>query len=528
MAIPIGNLKGSFDFSDVSSYPGTGSTLFDLSAANNDLTNTTLSGTFGGTGQSKYYTFAGGADQFWRNNTGLGVTQLFTASQFMWVRSTDWTDGVGAYRCMSGWGEDIGTGGGQIGIWKQQSASFYPPGASAAMGSGWATTFYPGGLTNNTWMHLGYVVDGTDAKIYLDGVLVGSIPQANSYTTGPTGTTGFISNNTAPYYAPMTLGGLYSNYYPASGFDVAVAEFYDVALSGTQALELFNSQEYRFTGGPPPPPPLPAPIAQYDFSDVASYPGTGGTLYDLSGTGNTLTNPTLSGTFGGTGQSKYYSFAGGADQFYKDAAAGFAGTQLFTGSHFIWVKSSDWNNPPQSGASNYMTGWGLDTGSGGGHLGFAKQLPAANYPAGAKGSMGSGFGVTSFPGGLTNNDWLHLGYVADGTDCNLYLNGNLVGSIPQDWQGAYPPYFGPTGILGFIGRDPLYAYTPWITLGGLYSNYGPSSNYDIAIAEFYNVGFASTQVLQLYNSQVARFPAPPPPPYVGSVGGRNFGGRFAG
>jgi hypothetical protein len=243
MAIPIGNLKGSFDFSDVSSYPGTGSTLFDLSAANNDLTNTTLSGTFGGTGQSKYYSFAGGADQFWRNNSGITGTQLFTASHFMWVRSTDWNDT--GNKCLASWGEDIGAGGGVLSIWKNVAAYGGLTRAWGSMGSGVASTAFPTTLTANTWLHIGYTIDGTTAKLYIDGVEVGSVSQQFVWPSG-TGTTGFISNNTAPYYAPMTLGGLYSNYYPASGFDVAVAEFYDVPLSGTQALELFNLQESRF------------------------------------------------------------------------------------------------------------------------------------------------------------------------------------------------------------------------------------------------------------------------------------------
>ena len=112
MAIPLGNLKGSYDFSNVSSYSGTGQTLYDLSGTGNNLRNTNLTGTFGGTGQSKYYTFAGGADQFWRNNSGIAGTQLFTASQFMWVKSTDWNDT--GNKCLAGWGEDIGAGGGQI------------------------------------------------------------------------------------------------------------------------------------------------------------------------------------------------------------------------------------------------------------------------------------------------------------------------------------------------------------------------------------------------------------------------------
>lgn len=531
MAIPIGNLKGSFDFSDVSSYPGTGNTIYDLSAENNDLTNPTLSGTFAGSGQSKYYSFVGGTDQFYKPATsGIAGTQLFTASAFLWVRSTDWNSPAqdGGYHYLLGWGTDVAPGGGHLGFAKMQSTSFYPSGPSATMGSGWGATFFPGGLSNNTWLHLGYVVDGTDAKIYLDGVLVGSIPQdwqgANPPYFGATGVTGYIGNSggITPW---MCLGGLYSNYATASNYDIAITEFYDVPLSGTQALELFNAQESRFFGGPPPPPPLPAAIAQYDFSDVASYPGTGNTMYDLSGTGNTLNNPTLSGTFGGTGQSKYYSFTGGADQFYKDAAVGFAGTALFTASAFIWVKSSDWNVPGEGGYQ-YMTGWGLDTGSGGGHIGFTKKLPSSTppfYPNVPGAMCGSGFGFTAYSSGLSNSEWYHLGYVIDGTNANLYLDGVLVGQVAQDFQYSV----GLTGVLGSIQRDALYAYTPWMCLGGLYNNYATASNYDIAIAEFYNVGFASTQVLQLYNSQSARFPAPPPPP-ASIVGGRNFGGRFAG
>ena len=109
----------------------------------------------------------------------------------------------------------------------------------------------------------------------------------------------------------------------------------------------------------------------FDFSNPSSYPGTGGTLYDLSGTGNTLTNPTLTGTFGGTGQSKYYEFAGGNDQFFKYATAGIAGTALFTASAFAWVKA-DWDFPAQDGGYHYIFGWGEDVAPGGGHLGIIK------------------------------------------------------------------------------------------------------------------------------------------------------------
>lgn len=264
MAIPTANLIGSYDFSNTSSYPGSGTSLNDLSTSNNDLTNTTLTGTFSGSGQSKYYNFAGGADQFWRNNSGLAVTQLYTASQFMWVRSSNWL-GSGN-ECLAAWGEDIGGGGGHVAMWKNISA-FGSPANWGMMGSACAATTFPGGLTANAWLHIGYVIDGTTAKLYLNGVQVNSVPQ-NLYVGGSTGTTGFISNYYSPYLAPITLGGLYTNYYSAGGFDLAIAEFYDVTLSGAEALELYNSQESRFFPAPPPPGPIlssPGPVGGRRF-----------------------------------------------------------------------------------------------------------------------------------------------------------------------------------------------------------------------------------------------------------------------
>ena len=264
MAIPTGNLIGSYDFSDPDSYPGSGEYLLDLSGNNNDLRNTTLYGTFGGTGQSKYYNFYGGSDQFIRNNSGLAVTQLYTASMFLWVRSSNWVDT--GNKCLAGWGEDINPGGGQIGLW--ESFDFVGiSGNFGSMGSGLATTTFPGGWTANEWLNIGYTCDGITGRVYLNGVEVNSFPQ-NAYVQGGTGATAYISNYYSPYYAPISLGGLYYNYYPASGFDLATAEFYDVTLSGAEALELYNSQESRFFPAPPPPGPIlssPGPVGGRRF-----------------------------------------------------------------------------------------------------------------------------------------------------------------------------------------------------------------------------------------------------------------------
>jgi hypothetical protein len=490
-------LIAQYDLSDPTSYSGTGNTLYDTSGNGHNLT-LYNSPTFSGTGQSKTLLFEGYTGNQYADSAAIAsVPGTITINA--WFKASDPASWYAAVFAVS----IIPVG---ILVWSDYGNNFVYNFEVNGVVVASAIPFNPSGFDN-----IIASISNGNSVYYVNGVQV---------ATSSTAVSNFNNVN-------IQLNG-----YPGGGtarmgtYGFGLYEIYNDNLDSGEVIALYNSQASRFGAGPAP---LPTPIGSFDFSNPSSYPGTGGTLYDLSAANNDLTNSTLTGTFSGTGQSKYYTFAGGADQFAKGAASGFAGTQLFTGSHFLWVKSSGWNSPAQDSGTHYMSGWGFDVAPGGGHIGFVKQQSSSYYPSGSYGSMGSGWGATTFPGGLTDNDWLHLGYVATGTDCNLYLNGTLVGSIPQSWQGANPPYFGPTGVVGFIGSDPLNALTPSMTLGGLYINYAPGSNFDIAIAEFYNVGLGSTQVLQLYNSQEARFAAgPPPPPPPSIVGGRRFGGRFAG
>jgi hypothetical protein len=264
--------------------------------------------------------------------------------------------------------------------------------------------------------------------------------------------------------------------------------------------------------------PTPVPnYASFDFSNISSYPGTGNTLYDLSPLNNDLTNTGLAGTFGGTGQSKYYSFVGGSDQFYKNncSSDGFVAGKLYTASEFLWVRSSDWNV-----TGNFcLAGWGDDIGPGGGQLSIWKNLASAG--PGLFGQMGSGVGGIKYPTNPTDNDWHHLGYVADGSGCTIYLDGTNIGSVPQ--TSIYPSG---TGITGYVGI--VIPIAPFMALGGLASAYYGTGGFDLAIAEFFNTSLTGIEVGDLYNSQVSRFAGGPPPPTPGKVGGRRFGGRFAG
>jgi hypothetical protein len=249
MPTPVPNYA-SFDFSNTSSYPGTGNTLYDLSGLGNNLTNTSgLSAPVAGTGQSKYYSFTGGADQFWKYNcstNGFVAGKLYTAAEFLWIRTSNWT-GSG-YQCFAGWGDDIGAGGGQLGIWR--SVSFDPNKLTAMMGSGVAVISLPTAPSVNEWHHFGYVADGSACTFYLDGTAVGSIAQNSTWPSG-TGITGYVGI-VIPQAPFMALGALANNYYPASNFDLAVAEFFNTSLTGIEVTDLYNSQASRFSGAPPP------------------------------------------------------------------------------------------------------------------------------------------------------------------------------------------------------------------------------------------------------------------------------------
>ena len=470
MPIPSGGLIHKYDLLDPACYPGSGTLITDT-VGSLDLT-TTGSPTYNATLGSLTWN-ANGVGAYSTPGQYANTTTNFTIS--IWVRINDasvsqliFNNGNRA-GAMSGYssffdgtGSDLVDFGGNN-IWGMNSGS---------------------ALAQDQWYNLTYTLNsGTnEAKIYINGVL--------SATT----------NNGSVSYGPndfLALGGTGSSTGSPTlqnKASYAVVLIYNTTLNATQVLDIYNSYAYRFASS----------VAKFDFSNVASYPGSGGILYDLSGTGNTLTNPTLTGTFGGTGQSKYYSFAGGTDQFARTASAGFSGTTLYTASVFAWVRASNWNNPPQDSGYHYIMGWGDDVFPGGGHIGLAKQYSTTFYPPGQPGTMGSGYGVTFVPGGLTNNKWQHFGYVADGTNCTLYLDGVQVGQTPQTYNYVY----GNTGPLAWVGNSAPPT-TPFMSLGALAGGgYAPASNFDLAIGEWYNVGLGSTTVAQLYNSQKDRFIAP--------------------
>lgn len=111
------------------------------------------------------------------------------------------------------------------------------------------------------------------------------------------------------------------------------------------------------------------------------------------------------------------------------------------------------------------------------------------------------------PGSITLNQYTNITVIYDGSTVEIYANN----------------------VLGYIGAATFNfiqgAGYPAFDLGQRYTGTGVPG---LALAAIYDRAITSGERNTIYSYGYNRFYAPPPPPYVGSVGGRRFGGRFAG
>jgi hypothetical protein len=466
---PTPTLIGSYDFSDPACWPGSGNTVFDLTAENNDLAINIIS--FGGTGQSKFASFNN--DTSWMFKSPFSASgSTFNSNEFsisLWHNyPTQGTFGGVSYLLMGG--VNAAGQGPSIVVDNADQVVKGVFGAEIVAG-GWVS-----GIANtiNTWHMTTLVGDGTNFLLYQDGALTGSTSQAGQWGGSNLVLGRPTENPTGP--AQGLFGHKYGGY-------IAIAEIYSGALGSTDVSDLYDLQQPRFYPAPPPPSNL---VASYDFSDPLCYPGTGNTVFDLSDVGLDL--PIVNATYGGTGQSKYFEFSGGSSYIGKTGVSGL-GTSF---SISIWSQTS------VTSSSNQVTFFA-------GNDGISSSAPAFYYNVPTIGEISASFnygtGLITEPYVL--DTWENYVYTADGTTVKFYKNGVEVGSVSQG------PGNWPNGQF-YLG------YTTDALIG------------KIGLFNVYNTALGSTAVSTLYNNTENRFlPAPPPaPPSI--VGGRQFAQGFNG
>ena len=470
MPNPLGIKFISYDLSDVTSYPGTGNTLYDLTVNENNLG--LFNGvSFGGTGQSKYIEFDGVNDYASTPSGFTGMTYNNSCTRFMWV----WLDNVNTDQWWS-----------SLGSYKSPEYTVIEDFYDGTTGNQWEPNFGANGnqinagpLNPGRWINIAYTWDSSVAKAYVNGFQVGSTSGiAGSIDTSSLGfaVSGYIDNGTFTFF------------YPFDG-RIAMLDYFVGTATSSEVLTYYNNTAQRFNLGL---------ISEYDFSDPLCYSGSGTTVYDLNNNNDLL----ISGaTFTSSGSSSYFNFNG--SQYLYDTTFPSMGS---TFSFNIWCK-------PQVGTFDDV----IITGGANVASGFAPAISISWY-AGSTYSepfvhFNYGVGYTSGVA-YVPNEWQMYTMTADGTTVKLYQDAVLTAQTSQsggEWRTS------PSGLV--LGAS--------IDSGG-----GPSNTEhfvgDIAIAQVYSSALASTSVTEIFNNTSSRFPSPPAPSYQAILGGRMFAQGFNG
>jgi len=216
-------------------------------------------------------------------------------------------------------------------------------------------------------------------------------------------------------------------------------------------------------------------ISYLDAGSTPSYPGSGTTVYDLSGNGKngTLTN----GTTVLTSNSGVFSFDGTNDTIGYGTGNTFFPLYQFTLE--IWVKSSG------LGAGQSIGGiWGFTYGL----RAYINSSGTVTY--GVNNNTGGGTGQTylsTSTNTFLSNTWHHLVVQNNGATSYIYVNGVLNASTAATWTGTTA---WPTNTVS-IGRDQN---------NSIYYLYG-----QLALPKVYNRVLTAQEVRQNYQQYKTRF-----------------------
>lgn len=242
-----------------------------------------------------------------------------------------------------------------------------------------------------------------------------------------------------------------------------------------------------FFGGEPPAVYDNLFRGSWDASNAASYPGSGATWYNVSGSGNfTETNSTFV-TWNNSGSADYFTYAGNAYHTIGDLS-----TPAFQMKDGV-------------GGGNYGSGWtfsvwyypGSMNGEGIMTLYSATGTNRFNMAMWTNNNRFNWYG-TQFPGQTSvvysANNWYNVIYSYDGVTFRGYVNNSLqMSGVKNVTVPVYDTSTSATVSL-FLGR----AYVL------------PSSNYysnssRIAMMEMWNRGIRSDEVTDIWNYHKARF-----------------------
>jgi hypothetical protein len=448
------------DAHESSSYPGTGTTVFDITGG---YDHTLIGATYTVLNGVKCFDCTTGNNRVNYNLTGPTLPNS-GYTYITWARLITSTAGFRTLLYTSG---------------PPKITPITIPNGTSTLGY-WATGFVSSGYdvlsSAGVWVQFAVVGTNTSQKFYINGSEVGS-----TINQGAGGTRHWGWGNNDIVAQPW---GHVANMY-----------FYNRQLSLSEITQQYNYLAPRFVEPTPTPTVTPTNTLTptptitpsstpafvssnlrlyYDPSNTSSYPGTGTTINDLSGNGlnGTMSNITFT--------SPYFSFNGSssqvsvADNALLEPGSGdwtiefWVNYSVLIGSSRILIAKTDGGN-----AQDW--GYGLRTAANGNTF------------------MEIGNGTTSLQSSitaLTTNIWYQVVGVWTNVASNslaLYINGNLIGSISHSF----------TSIKNTT--SPLYVGS---FNGGQFSQW---LNGRMGVVRMYNSALTGSQVLQNFNADKSKY-----------------------
>ena len=373
------------DLGKSASYPGTGTTVYDLSGSGfvgTLISSPTFSSLNGGSlvfGGSSYIT----------RSSALDTGQNFSVTA--WIYPTS----LGARNAIVGNGYPYTTDNGWLfcicdNNFSLFQALFLSIGQNNVLKISNSYVFQL-----NKWSHVSCSVSGggSSVKFYVNGV-----ETSYGFTTG-SGRTISYSNN------EFNIGMRHSSTTERFGGNISQVQIYNTTLTDQEVLQNYNATKARYINVLPPVNDSSL-VLNLDAGNRASYAGTGTTWTDLSGRGNNFS--LLNGVvFAGSGTTTYMSFDG-----TNDRAVFPGGVNLGT-SHTVSVMLK----PNDAGMNAVIFG---DIGFNNTGYAFYVNGNTVYYAA------GNTYQSISF---TNSTNWMYLTVVRNGTSLTFYKNETSLGSV---------------------------------------------------------------------------------------------------
>ena len=302
------------------------------------------------------------------------------------------------------------------------------------------------GINENTWYHLAVTLDGSTAKVYINGT-----------ETTPTTFSGSPNVVTRNSTSPILLGQLngYIGTYPFVG-SIDQVRIFNTALDPLE-VEALYTEELCICGGT-----VDTLDILGDGSCIATYT-LDGNANDLSGNySGTPTNVSY-----GAGEFDLAGVFNGSSSYIQMPFASVFANQTFTIS--AWINTNSNSDVQIIGTTYYSTG--TDTG-------WWFRLQSGKLTFGGKTNSGN---VTYFsPNSYSTNTWIQVAAVKTLTSITLFENGTQVytsSSVNIVYSSSAPPFW--------IGR-----------IGDFTAQY---FNGSIDQVRIFNKALNSTEVTTLYN-----------------------------